>query len=60
MTLTTIGGGTDQEIGASLHISERTVRNHVYNIQNKTKTENRIQLVVLGLQNQWIQLKLPI
>jgi DNA-binding NarL/FixJ family response regulator len=38
-------GLTNQDIGEKLEISKRTVDNHISNILNKTKTENRVELV---------------
>lgn len=38
-------GLTNHEISEALEISKRTVDNHISNILNKTKTENRVELV---------------
>lgn len=38
-------GLTNHEISEELEISKRTVDNHISNILNKTKTENRVELV---------------
>ncbi len=38
-------GLTNQDIATQLDISKRTVDNHISNILNKTKTENRVELV---------------
>lgn len=43
-------GQTNQEIAAVLEISKRTVDNHISNILNKTKTDNRVALVRWALQ----------
>jgi DNA-binding CsgD family transcriptional regulator len=44
-------GQTNQEIAAILAISKRTVDNHISNILNKTKTDNRVALVRWALQS---------
>ncbi|MFW5695872.1 MAG: LuxR C-terminal-related transcriptional regulator [Alkalispirochaeta sp.] len=38
-------GKSNKEIGASLHISEGTVKNHLYRIMKKTGTGNRTEIV---------------
>lgn len=43
-------GLTNQDIAAVLEISKRTVDNHVSNILKKTRTENRVALVLWALQ----------
>jgi len=43
-------GLTNQDIAATLEISKRTVDNHVSNILKKTRTENRVALVLWALQ----------
>ncbi len=43
-------GLTNQDIAAQLEISKRTVDNHISNILNKTKTDNRVELVRWALQ----------
>jgi DNA-binding NarL/FixJ family response regulator len=43
-------GLTNQEISEKLEISKRTVDNHISNILDKTKTENRVALVRWALQ----------
>jgi len=43
-------GLTNQEIAQKLEISKRTVDNHISNILDKTKTENRVALVRWALQ----------
>lgn len=44
------GGLTNSDIAEALEISKRTVDNHISNILNKTKTENRVALVRWALQ----------
>jgi DNA-binding CsgD family transcriptional regulator len=43
-------GLTNQDIAAQLAISKRTVDNHVSNILKKTRTDNRVALVLWALQ----------
>lgn len=43
-------GLTNQDIAAELAISKRTVDNHVSNILKKTRTDNRVALVLWALQ----------
>lgn len=38
-------GASNQKIAESLEISKRTVDNHISNILDKTKTDNRVELV---------------
>lgn len=38
-------GASNQEIATILEISKRTVDNHISNILDKTKTNNRVELV---------------
>ncbi len=47
-------GKTDREVGEALSISRTTVRNHIQNVYKKTNTKNRIQLLLLCLENQWL------
>ncbi len=44
------GGATNKEISESLHITEGTVKTHVYNIFRKTEVTSRNQLLsnILG------------
>jgi len=43
-------GLTNQDIATELAISKRTVDNHVSNILKKTRTDNRVALVLWALQ----------
>lgn len=43
-------GLTNQDIAEKLQISKRTVDNHISNILEKTKTDNRVALVRWALQ----------
>ena len=43
-------GLTNHDIAEKLEISKRTVDNHISNILNKTKTDNRVELVRWALQ----------
>jgi DNA-binding NarL/FixJ family response regulator len=47
-------GATNQEIGASLHISRGTVKNHVSNILNRLGMEDRTQAAIYALKNKLI------
>jgi DNA-binding CsgD family transcriptional regulator len=46
-----IQGYKNNKIGEKLFISTRTVKNHVYNIYQKTKVENKVQLMNLIRSN---------
>ncbi len=46
-----IQGYNNNKIGEKLFISTRTVKNHVYNIYQKTKVENKVQLMNLIRSN---------
>lgn len=43
-------GLTNSQIAKALEISKRTVDNHISNILDKTKTDNRVELVRWALQ----------
>lgn len=43
-------GLTNEKIAEKLEISKRTVDNHISNILNKTRAENRVALVRWALQ----------
>jgi len=47
-----IRGASNREIAEHSHISPNTVRNHIYNIYNKTGIRNRFQLLALCQQDQ--------
>lgn len=42
-----IRGASNREIAGLSHISPNTVRNHIYNIYNKTGIRNRFQLLAI-------------
>lgn len=44
-------GLSNQQIAEQLEISKRTVDNHISNILNKTKSQNRVALVRWALQS---------
>jgi DNA-binding NarL/FixJ family response regulator len=47
-----IAGGQDNaQIAAELHISPKTVKNHISNILMKLQIENRIQAAVLAVRS---------
>ncbi|MET3696883.1 response regulator transcription factor [Bacillus oleivorans] len=49
-------GYCNQEIGEILHISERTVKNHVSSILAKLQVPNRTKAVLLAQQMRWISI----
>ncbi|MDD3238698.1 MAG: response regulator transcription factor [Lachnospira sp.] len=50
-------GSFNKEIGASLNISERTVKNHVSNIFKKIGVSDRTQAAVFAIRNNLITIK---
>ncbi len=49
-------GLTNREVGALLHISENTVKNHVRNILEKLQLHSRIQAVLYAVREQILDL----
>jgi len=49
-----VAGKTNQEIGATLFISEKTVRNHITHIFEKLNVKTRAQAMVLALENGFV------
>ena len=49
-------GRTNREVGALLHISENTVKNHVRNILGKLQLHSRIQAVLYAVREQLLDL----
>jgi DNA-binding CsgD family transcriptional regulator len=47
-------GHTNRQIGETLGISEKTVRNHLRTISHKLSTSDRTHAVVLAIGNGWI------
>ena len=47
-------GLTNQEIGKKLYISVHTVKAHLEKIFEKTKSHNRVQLIVYAFKNNII------
>lgn len=47
-------GRSNRSIGEELYISEKTVKNHVSNILQKMKVEDRTQAVVEAIKNGWV------
>jgi DNA-binding CsgD family transcriptional regulator len=47
-------GRTNRQIGESLGISERTVRNHMREIFKRMSSTDRTHAVVLAIRNGWI------
>lgn len=51
-----VGGMFNKEIAASLHISERTVKNHLSNIFKKIDVSDRTQAAVFAIRNNIVSL----
>ena len=47
-------GNGNKEIGASLHISERTVNNHLTGIMTKLRASDRTHAVVTAIRLGWL------
>nr|WP_204498302.1 response regulator transcription factor [Aquibacillus albus] len=47
-------GMKNEEIGKSLFISNKTVNNHVSNILQKLKVNDRTNAVLKAFQNEWL------
>ena len=47
-------GRTNRQIGETLGISEKTVRNHLRTISHKLQASDRTHAVVLAIGNGWI------
>jgi two-component system response regulator DegU len=47
-------GKTNREIGETLGISERTVRNHMRSILKRLSSSDRTHAVVVAIGNGWI------
>ena len=47
-------GNGNKEIGASLHISERTVKNHLTGIMTKLRASDRTHAVVTAIRLGWL------
>lgn len=47
-------GRTNRQIGETLGISEKTVRNHLRTISHKLSASDRTHAVVLAIGNGWI------
>jgi two-component system, NarL family, nitrate/nitrite response regulator NarL len=50
-------GRTNKEIASFLGISEQTIKHHVTNIFNKTGVSNRLELILLAIQNKLIDVE---
>ncbi|GER68394.1 transcriptional regulatory protein DegU [Weizmannia acidilactici] len=50
-------GKSNRAIGDSLYISEKTVKNHVSNILQKLKVNDRTQAVVMAIKNGWVKVR---
>lgn len=54
--ITVANGMSNKEIAANLHISERTVKNHISNIFKKIDVSDRTQAAVFAIKNNLIKL----
>ena len=50
-------GKSNRSIGEKLYISEKTVKNHVSSILQKTGADDRTQAVVTAIKNGWVEIK---
>ncbi|GER68767.1 transcriptional regulatory protein DegU [Weizmannia acidilactici] len=50
-------GKSNRAIGDCLYISEKTVKNHVSNILQKLKVNDRTQAVVMAIKNGWVKVR---
>ena len=50
-------GNANKEIGDTLFISERTVKNHMTNILSKLGARDRAHAVRFGIENSWLDLE---
>ncbi len=48
-------GNSNRSISETLFISEKTVKNHVSNILQKMKVDDRTQAVVAAIRNGWVE-----
>jgi len=48
-------GNSNRSISETLFISEKTVKNHVSNILQKMKVDDRTQAVVTAIRNGWVE-----
>lgn len=48
-------GNSNRAISESLYISEKTVKNHVSNVLQKMKVNDRTQAVVMAIRNGWVE-----
>lgn len=48
-------GNSNRSISETLYISEKTVKNHVSNILQKMKVNDRTQAVVTAIRNGWVE-----
>src|SRR5690625_4867952 len=49
-------GNSNRDVSEALYISEKTVKNHVSNILQKMKVNDRTQAVVTAIRNGWVEL----
>ncbi|QXE03596.1 response regulator transcription factor [Terribacillus sp. DMT04] len=47
-------GLSNKDIGNKLHISEKTVKNHVSNLMRKLNVSDRTQAIILAFKNGWL------
>ncbi len=48
-------GNSNRAVSETLYISEKTVKNHVSNILQKLKVNDRTQAVVMAIRNGWVK-----
>lgn len=49
-------GNSNREIATTLEISERTVKNHIFNIFKKIEVSDRTQAAVFAIRNDLVSL----
>ncbi|MFS0561270.1 response regulator transcription factor [Terribacillus sp. 179-K 1B1 HS] len=47
-------GLSNKDIGKKLHISEKTVKNHVSKLMRKLNVNDRTQAIILAFKNGWL------
>jgi two-component system, NarL family, response regulator DegU len=47
-------GKSNEEIADTLHITSKTVKNHISNVLSKLRVTDRTQAVIIALKNKWL------